>query len=114
MLRAALCLVVSVGLWERAARAEDELSVNPVLDGMVIGVGGVGWILSSLYQSKLAPSVCDWCDRRPNGMDDLNSLDRAVRDALRWSNTDAANLTSGVVGFVVAPAAALGLGALAA
>ncbi len=110
MRRALLCLA----LLARAAWAEDEVRTNVAADGTVIAVGGIGWILSSVFQSQLAPTVCHWCDRATDGSDTLNGVDRGIRDALRWSNTDAANVLSGAFGFVVAPVTAFGLGALAA
>ncbi|HKA89720.1 MAG TPA: phosphatase PAP2 family protein [Haliangiales bacterium] len=108
--------LVCLALLAQAARAnaEDELRTNVYADGTIIAVGGIGWILSSVYQSQLAPSVCKWCDRNVDGSDALNGVDGGIRDALKWSNTDAANTLSGAMGFVIAPTAALGLGALAA
>jgi membrane-associated phospholipid phosphatase len=72
-------------------------------------VGGLGMGLSEkLFKHELAPSSCRWCDG-----DELNGLDRGVRDAFLWHDTHAAGVLSNVSGFGAVPLAGFGLLALA-
>lgn len=85
-----------------------ELELDWRVHAAVIGVGGLGWIASeALFKSQLAPATCrTWCE--------AGGLDLWVRDRLRWDDTEAAHDWSNLVGFVIAPAGAFGLTALAA
>jgi membrane-associated phospholipid phosphatase len=71
------------------------------------------WAGTQLLQPILAQKDCRWCDRHDDGSDALNALDKAGR-GLRWSNTEAANTVSNVLGYAIDPAAALGAVAIAA
>lgn len=75
---------------------------------------GIGFIVTEILRGRIAPVVCRWCDRSADGADALNGLDRGVRGALRWSDTGTADLLSNLTGYVLAPAAALGVLALSA
>ena len=65
---------------------------------LTIGAGAL-YFGSELVKPRLAAEECRWCD--PPG------LDRDARELLVWSNTDPARVTSDVLAFVAAPAAAL-------
>ena len=85
----------------QASTAHPELRFDsPWIDGLVTGVGFVGWYETSSAESTFARASCRWCN--PPG------IDASVRSALRWSDTNAANAFSnvtfvqlgiGVVGF---------------
>jgi membrane-associated phospholipid phosphatase len=98
-----------------APKRATDLRLNVPLDLGITIVGGVTWFsLEFFLASAIAPSSCAWCDRRSDGSDNLNGLDRSVRNALRWSNTRRADLWSTVFSFGLAPVAGLGVGALIA
>lgn len=89
-----------------AAQARDELTVDWPVDGAITAGALAAWGGSQLLQNKLAPATCRWCE--PGG------LDTSVRDALRWSDPEAANLASNVWAYALMPAASIGLLALGA
>ena len=91
---------------EAPAPSVPELPYSLTVDATVTGVAIVGWVGSELLKSHLAPSTCRWCD--PPG------FDSSVRDALRWSDTERANVISYVVPLGVEPLVVFGLDALAA
>lgn len=57
----------------------------------------------------LAARECRICERHADGSDAVNPVDRAMRDALRWSDVDAADRASDVTGFAFAPLASIGV-----
>jgi membrane-associated phospholipid phosphatase len=83
-----------------------ELPYSLKVDATITGAAIVGWIGSELLKGQLAPSTCRWCD--PPG------FDSNVRDALRWNDTERANVISYVVPLGVEPLVVFGLDALAA
>jgi membrane-associated phospholipid phosphatase len=88
------------------ARA-DELRTSPGLELTLTVVGGGLWITSeAIFKDTLAPLRCRWCT--------CPGFDAGVRAALHWEQPATANLISNVSGFVLTPAAAFGLTALAA
>jgi membrane-associated phospholipid phosphatase len=92
------------------------LKHNGWLDGSLTVAGAGAWVLSeTVFKHSLAPQVCQWCDRAPDGVDTLNSLDAWGRGA-RWSleGQRTADTLSTVSGLVLMPVAALGLDALLA
>lgn len=94
--------------------AKPALRYDVPLD-LSVTIGGI--LVASTFEilsTKIAPSSCRWCDRNADGSDSLNGFDAGVRRALRWSNTGAADATSTVFSFVLAPAAGVGVGALIA
>ena len=105
----ALCLVTNTLTYPAQAQAlaaHPELRFdNPWLDGVVTGIGLVGWETTLAKESTLARASCRWCN--PPG------IDRSVRSALRWSDPDAANALSNVV-FVQLGIGVIGFNALAA
>jgi len=66
---------------------------------------GTGAFVSLLFQldlnHALVPKDCRWCE--PPG------FDRSARDALRWNDPSAAEVSGGAAAFVVSPALAFGL-----
>jgi membrane-associated phospholipid phosphatase len=89
----------------RPAEAE-ELNVDLGLDlGLTLGIGA-GWIATELLKPYLAPDGCRWCEP-PDG-------DWAVRNALRWDDTSAADALSYAIGFALVPALSFGLNLAAA
>ncbi|WP_437541107.1 phosphatase PAP2 family protein [Sorangium sp. So ce367] len=90
-----------------AADPSPELTYRPEIDLPITVVGGAAWIASELAKKGLAPESCRWCA--------ANALDTSIRDALVWrGNPNTAHDLSNVTVLGVAPAAALGLTALAA
>lgn len=96
------------------ARADGvrELRYDTRVDVAVTSVGGVWWLTSELMKADLVPEKCRWCYRAEDGADLLNPYDGWVRKRLLWRNTATAATLSSVVGFVVEPAAMMGLTAL--
>ena len=66
-----------------------------------------GYLVTEIGKRDVGPQACSWCDRDALGNDTLNGFDRAVRNALKWRNTTAADTTSSALGFGVAPAGAV-------
>jgi membrane-associated phospholipid phosphatase len=91
----------------RAAEAQvRDLRWDPAVDLTVTGIGAAAWIAGEILQDDLAPARCRWCQVDP--------LDASAREALRWNRPALADTLSSVSAFVLAPAAAVGLDALAA
>ena len=113
MPRSLLAFLVAgaLGAAPAAARAESdvhELTMRPAVDWTVTGLLGVGWIGTEVWKEPLAPETCRRCS------DTVPGLDRQVRDAWKWENTQAADDASDVLDFVVLPVAVLGADALLA
>jgi hypothetical protein len=106
VLSTALAASLSVLCVAQPATAQvHELRWNPALDATVTAVGaGVSLALVAL-SIRLAPVHCRWCRE--------NEVDAGTRRALRWSNPEAAEVTSDVTGLMV-PVATLGMDAIAA
>jgi len=112
---AVLAAAVLSGLPAAVVAAEhDDLSYDLRVDVPVTAVAATGWLTSELLKSHLSASACRWCDRDADGSDNLNSVDRGTRNALRWNNTARANSLSNITGFILAPLLALGTTTLAA
>ena len=79
------------------------MQVHIPLELTLTAAGGIVWITTEILKGKIAPSTCHWCD--------APAADLAVKNALRWSNTKGADISSYVTGFGMAPMAALGLDA---
>ncbi len=90
------------------------LRLDVPLDLTITLAAGTTWLTLELAGSAIAPERCTWCDRNADGSNSLNVFDRAGRNALRWSNTRAADIASTVFSFGLAPAAGVGIGALIA
>jgi membrane-associated phospholipid phosphatase len=88
------------------APPQPELHYSLKVDATITGAAIAAWVGSEALKSHLAPSTCRWCD--PPG------FDSSVRDALRWHDTEAANVVSYVVPLGVEPLVVFGLDALAA
>jgi membrane-associated phospholipid phosphatase len=106
MQRSLVALVVGAAVAAHSGRAvadadRERTRRRAVHAGITVVAGGV-WILSeAVVKGDLVPDRCRWCSQ--------NWLDRDARDLLVWERRDLAATTSDAVGFVVAPAAALGL-----
>jgi membrane-associated phospholipid phosphatase len=86
--------------------AAPELQYTLTTDATITGAAIAFWIGTEVFKSHLAPSTCRWCD--PPG------FDSSVRDALRWDDTEKANVISYVIPLGVEPLFVFGLDALAA
>ena len=107
----ALVLVMQVPV----ARAQTrDLPYDLRVDVPVTAFAVTSWVGTELLKGHFAHRDCAWCDRSPDGTDNLNGLDASVRNALKWSDTGAADTASNVTGFAVMPLGALGLEVLAA
>lgn len=106
----ALSVSLAVALFANAAEAADpavdarpRMQVNFPVDLTISGAGAAIWLTTEFLKGKIAPSTCRWCEP-PAG-------DLAIKNALRWQNTQPADAGSYVTGFALAPLAALGLDA---
>jgi membrane-associated phospholipid phosphatase len=105
--RAALAAAALVCLSAAPARAGDgDLTYDWKVDGAITAAAVVVWGGTQIFQRSLAPTSCHWCDPGP--------LDSDARDALRWSNTGAANTASNLGAYVFMPLATVGVMALGA
>jgi membrane-associated phospholipid phosphatase len=104
----AVVILLLVGGGARSAQGEEppQLRYDWEVDGAVTAAALAVWGGTQLFQSRLAPATCRWCQ--------VNSLDSSVRDALVWSDTGAANVASNVGAYAIVPLATVGLTALAA
>lgn len=101
-----MALAGALVLAAASARADDDLVLRPAVDIPIVTIGGLGLLLSNIFESKLAPATCNWCD--------VNGLDAGMRSAVRWDDENEADFLGHLTAFGLAPAAALGLTALAA
>jgi membrane-associated phospholipid phosphatase len=74
------------------------------VDGAITAAALAFWGGTQLFESRLAPAHCRWCDP--------GSLDASVRSTLRWNDTSAANLASNLGAYLFVPVTSLGLLAL--
>jgi len=78
-------------------------------------VGGLAWVSSEVAKADLVGGRgCGLCEGLGSGQVTVNPLDAAVRRALLDAHPERPHQASNVLGFVLAPLAALGLDALAA
>jgi membrane-associated phospholipid phosphatase len=99
-----VAIVLSCVLGSGARAEGDTLRTDWRVDGAVTAAAFAVWGGTQLFESKLAPSVCRWCNP--------GSVDASLRDALRWNDTSAANLASNLGAYLFVPLTTLGLLAL--
>jgi membrane-associated phospholipid phosphatase len=110
----ACLLIAAVLVGTGGTSRAEELEFRPVRDGIITGTTGALWLVNALFLAdQLSPDTCRWCDR-DGEVDHLNGFDSAIRDGLKWSNTDRAATLSNVAAYVFAPASAFGVVALVA
>lgn len=109
-----LVIAVVLGTTRASADGARPLRYDTRIDVAVTSVGGAWWLTSELLKASLVPQKCRWCYRAEDGSDLLNPYDGWVRSRLIWKDTKTADVTSSVIGFLVEPAAMMGLSALAA
>ena len=90
----------------RPAPTAPPLPYSLPVDATITGASIAAWIGTEAFKGHLAPSTCHWCD--PPG------FDSSVRDALRWQDTDRANVISYVLPLAVEPLVVIGLNAYSA
>jgi membrane-associated phospholipid phosphatase len=104
-LRLAISIALGISVFPTTAAATEparpRMQVNFPVDLTITGVGGAIWLTTEFLKGKIAPASCRWCDP-PAG-------DLAVKNALRWDNTQNPNIASYVTGFALAPLAAFAL-----
>jgi len=83
-----------------------QLPYSLPVDATITGAAIAAWIGTEAFKGELAPSTCRWCD--PPG------FDSSVRDALRWQDTERANVISYVLPLAVEPLVVIGLNAYSA
>jgi len=91
---------VMAGAAGAAADEPTPLVSRPALEWSLTVVVGALWLTETLAIAELAPSECRWCES--------NALDDRGRE-LRWSDREAARVTSDVISYGIAPLAAGGL-----
>ena len=102
---AALVAVTLVCSTASTAHAEEnDLRYDWRVDGAITAAAFAFWGGTQLFESRLAPAECRWCDP--------GSLDASVRGTLRWNDTSAANLASNLGAYLFVPLTSLGLLAL--
>jgi membrane-associated phospholipid phosphatase len=91
---------------EEARKRRTRLVARPAIEWTATAVGGAVWFTTgTLIKSDIAPSECRWCEG--------NAIDDELR-SLRWSDRRAADVTSDVISYGMAPVSAAGLIVLAA
>ncbi len=100
-----VALVCSTASSASTAHAEEDgLRIDWRVDGAITAAAFAFWGGTQLFESRLAPAHCRWCDP--------GSLDASVRGTLRWNDTSAANLASNLGAYLLVPVTSLGLLAL--
>lgn len=109
-------VAVAFALFTTRAHADGvrQLRYDTRIDVAVSAVGGAWWLTSELLKANLVPQKCRWCYRADDGSDLLNVYDGWVRTRLLWKDPNPAAVASSAIGFLIEPAAMLGLTALAA
>jgi membrane-associated phospholipid phosphatase len=117
-----LALALALAFEASLARADDPppaltadapktLHFSPLRDGLLTGIGLLGFVIPELAKSSLALDHCRVCHRLPSGEVNVNGFDRAVRNGLvgafgvtppKWA------IASDVMAFGVIPALSLG------
>jgi membrane-associated phospholipid phosphatase len=100
-MRAIVILLALTAAAHADAWYEGEHGTNRIVHLSITAVGGIAYPLTGGVEDNLAADACRWCD--PTG------LDRATRDALRWSDTGTARTLSDLGAYGAAPALATGL-----
>jgi membrane-associated phospholipid phosphatase len=108
--RPALALALGLGFFLAPAAGEAEppapLRYDLAVDASVTGAALVSALLLVGFQSDLAPGTCRWCAPGP--------LDLHLRNATLWADTQAADLTSGILANGMIPISMLGFLVLSA
>jgi membrane-associated phospholipid phosphatase len=104
----AMCLIMHAAPLYAQSQSKNvrDLKYDLRLDLAVTGITAAGFIGTTLLEKQLAPDSCHWCG--------VNAFDDWGHRNLTWSNTNAANVSSHVAAFVLAPMVSFGLDALAA
>lgn len=100
ILRTCSFLIISLIHVVPVQAEEGPLKFDPYVNWPIIGVTGLVVGGLTLFENDLAPKHCRWCDS--------NSLDRDLRNEVKWSNKNLANNLSHVTGFVASPLFAIG------
>jgi membrane-associated phospholipid phosphatase len=103
-----IAAMLSVAATASADPPGAKVHFDPELDVTVTLLAGTSWVVTELDKPNFAPGACRWCDGS------LNGLDRSVRSAFLWKNTETAASLSNIGAFGLAPLSALGVSALAA
>lgn len=95
-------------------RTSNELRYSLAID-LPVTVAAAAWLITSeLEKQDLVPRACVICEIGKGGSDHLNGFDAAFRSAFVRRDITAADTTSNVIGYGLAPASAVALFALAA
>jgi membrane-associated phospholipid phosphatase len=65
------------------------LKVDWLIDGSIAGAAVAAWVLPEVFKNSWAPAACRWCS--------APGIDTSVRQAVVWSNTATARLTSDIL-----------------
>lgn len=104
---AALALLLALPAAPPArADAPEPLRYDLRVDVPVTAAAAAIWFGTELAKDQLAPAACRWCGG--------NALDDNVRDALVWTDRNAAKRASDLIAFGLLPVAAVGQDLLAA
>ena len=95
-------VLVVILLASSRARADEPTDRARAYHAALTAAMGAAYLTAEFgFNAELSPTSCTWCD--PTG------FDVAMRDALKWGNTGAADVLSSVTGYVMAPIAMTGL-----
>jgi membrane-associated phospholipid phosphatase len=97
----ALLAVAAAAALAAASGPSRSLPYESIRDPVVTGVAGAAWLLSHVFEDRLAPSACRWCDPP--------AFDAAARDRLRWADPAAAGIASDVLAYGGVPLLGLGV-----
>ncbi len=75
----------------------------------VVGINaGIAWFSLEMIKKRVGPESCRWCDGASSRPPNIDPVDESFRKALRWQDTETADIISTVLAFGLAPSWALG------
>lgn len=77
------------------------LPYDAIRDPIVTGTAGIAWLFLHVFEERLAPGACRWCEPPP--------FDVSARSGLRWGNPDLAATASDGLAYVAVPVVGLGV-----
>jgi len=72
------------------------LPYDAIRDPVITGAAGASWLLLHVFEDRLAPGGCRWCEPP--------AFDAAARDALRWQSSGPPGIASDVLAYGAVPA----------
>lgn len=85
------------------------LGYDTRVDIALTTTGALWFFTAEMLKADLVPDKCRWCYRRSNGDSALNGIDGAVRNAVKWKDTESAGDLSSALAYAFMPLASVGL-----